>query len=626
MMPQSTVRPGDMAQRRRAGTGRSSVALCLHAAGGFPTLATGYYDSLLRWLVEVRDLIGGQGWFDLHQYRMGPPGGFVMYGHVWSMRRSRRSSLPYRPFPEAGDGRSRGPDGMADAADGGGVDLHAEDRARRRRRLGASAGAHHLHRGAAFRRRIRAGRHRPPQLSAHAYPGRHDGADHRTQLRRRDRRGRRLRGDAGGWHGNAALCRRRRVDGICHISAGRAARAGAKAAGFGIGLAGGGLFAFMATVPAESWLAPQCDAYSLPQFAVAVMSGLGLAAAAVAPALGRSFGGRFGALLALGVAVAVLMVAAFPQCLAKPYAGLDRGWQQFWLNHVTEAQPFWRVLSHNWAKAAGYYVTPVLALIVLGLRLRRCATPASWMLMVFLGSQPSSSASGKCAEQPSPCPLQPSHSRPGVGDWRQRTALASDPSSRLRMALVWLGSLEHRLERRRPCGIGRPGEKRLRPRPRSSAATALPMTPCSPRSRRPRCLPFPTSARLSCCAPCHRLAWPDHRNVAGNLLTLEAFMGTAEQARIAIDRNRIGLVADARGNGETALLTEPAPMDFLAASTRGETPSWLEKLPQAAGEPLEIYRVRPQRWRMPAARAPRAPDRCWNSLRAAVFRSFTYRQ
>ena len=58
------------------------LALCLQALAGFPTLAAanGDNDSLLR-LVEIRDLIGGQGWFDLHQYRMGPAGGFVMH---WS--------------------------------------------------------------------------------------------------------------------------------------------------------------------------------------------------------------------------------------------------------------------------------------------------------------------------------------------------------------------------------------------------------------------------------------------------------------------------------------------------------------------------------------------------------------
>ena len=99
----------------------------------------------------------------------------------------------------------------------------------------------------------------------------------------------------------------------------------AKAAGFGIGFAGVGFAAFLATVPASAWLAPQCDAYSLPQFSVAMLSGLGLAAAAVSPALGRSFVGRLAALLALGVAVAVLAVAAFPQCLADPMPEWIRG-------------------------------------------------------------------------------------------------------------------------------------------------------------------------------------------------------------------------------------------------------------------------------------------------------------
>src|SRR5690606_9104956 len=37
-------------------------------------------DSLMR-LVQIRDWLDGQGWFDLQQYRMGPGGGFLMH---WS--------------------------------------------------------------------------------------------------------------------------------------------------------------------------------------------------------------------------------------------------------------------------------------------------------------------------------------------------------------------------------------------------------------------------------------------------------------------------------------------------------------------------------------------------------------
>ncbi|TIT72493.1 MAG: GtrA family protein, partial [Mesorhizobium sp.] len=58
------------------------LVLAINAISGFPTIADlgADNDSMLR-LVEVRDLLAGQNWFDLHQYRMGLTGGFVMH---WS--------------------------------------------------------------------------------------------------------------------------------------------------------------------------------------------------------------------------------------------------------------------------------------------------------------------------------------------------------------------------------------------------------------------------------------------------------------------------------------------------------------------------------------------------------------
>ena len=53
------------------------LALPAINGGVFDAMST---DDAMR-LVEVRDLIGGQGWFDLFQYRMDPPGGRSMH---WS--------------------------------------------------------------------------------------------------------------------------------------------------------------------------------------------------------------------------------------------------------------------------------------------------------------------------------------------------------------------------------------------------------------------------------------------------------------------------------------------------------------------------------------------------------------
>jgi hypothetical protein len=63
----------------------SLLLLVALAMSALPAIRGGVFDALstddaMR-LVEVRDLIGGQGWFDLVQYRMDPPGGLSMH---WS--------------------------------------------------------------------------------------------------------------------------------------------------------------------------------------------------------------------------------------------------------------------------------------------------------------------------------------------------------------------------------------------------------------------------------------------------------------------------------------------------------------------------------------------------------------
>ena len=104
-------------------------------------LRNGDNDSLLR-LVQIRDLIGGQGWFDLHQYRMGPEGGFVMH---WS----RLVDAPIAAIMlgvaavtgSMATRRNRRADRLAAAAFGGGDVLPDPDRQDRRRRLGNAADA-----------------------------------------------------------------------------------------------------------------------------------------------------------------------------------------------------------------------------------------------------------------------------------------------------------------------------------------------------------------------------------------------------------------------------------------------------------------------------------------------------
>jgi hypothetical protein len=568
------------------------LAFCLHALAGFPTLAAanGDNDSLLR-LVEIRDLIGGQGWFDLHQYRMGPAGGFVMH---WS-RLVDATIAAIILAVTALTGKLATGETFALLA--WTTPLMAAALAfllRIARAVGDDWAvvpafiicAAALHFSGVFA------------------PG--DIDHHNVQLTLCLAAITALivgRSYAAGIAAGAACALMLAVgmETLPYVAvAGLTASAtyllgdraeAAKAAGFGLGLAGVGLAVFVATVPASNWLAPYCDAYSIPQFAVAAISGLGLAATAASPALGRTLSRRLRALLALGIAVAVIAVTVFPQCLTDPYAGLDPRLQQFWLNQVTEAQPFWRVLSDDWVKAAGIYVTPVLALVVLSLRLRRRGNAPGWILMAFLTAAFAVSlwqARGATFS----LPLAAIALAAWIGDWRHRTALTSDRTSMLRMALAWLVSLNVAWSAAAHAASVALGET-------ASAATST--GTCERPADYALLAAQPPTTVLAISnlgspilahTPHRVMAGPYHRNVIGNLLTLDAFMGTAEQARPTIESNRIGLVAICRGNAETALLTGPAPAGLLAALTRGEPPDWLEKLPQATGEPLDIYRVR----------------------------------
>lgn len=57
-----------------------AVLILLVNVGGIATRRFPDPDDMLR-LVQVRDLLAGQGWFDLHQYRIDPPNGTLMH---WS--------------------------------------------------------------------------------------------------------------------------------------------------------------------------------------------------------------------------------------------------------------------------------------------------------------------------------------------------------------------------------------------------------------------------------------------------------------------------------------------------------------------------------------------------------------
>ena len=153
--------------------------------------------------------------------------------------------------------------------------------------------------------------------------------------------------------------------------------------GFGIGLATGASALFAATVPPERWLVPACVALSI----VTVAAGIGTGALFVLLSLLRL---RTASLrLPAGIAAAAVLVAAlalaFPECRAGPYGGLDPWLVSHWLSRVEEAQPALALLADrpDFVIAAGLPTLLGLGFALWAAAMRPRAELARWLSMAL---------------------------------------------------------------------------------------------------------------------------------------------------------------------------------------------------------------------------------------------------
>ncbi len=132
---------------------------------------------------------------------------------------------------------------------------------------------------------------------------------------------------------------------------------------FGLSLALTVSAIFFLTVAPHSYGVVTCDSLSLGFYALSAMGGLLLVVATYAP-LRTSFKAR----LCIGGAIGAILLASAnliaPNCLASPLANLDPMLVQLWLSAVTEAQSFTHILLRQPHAVGGFYVVGFFALAV----------------------------------------------------------------------------------------------------------------------------------------------------------------------------------------------------------------------------------------------------------------------
>ncbi|OBQ87221.1 polysaccharide biosynthesis protein GtrA [Mesorhizobium sp. WSM3873] len=572
------------------------LVLGINAISGFPTIADlgADNDSMLR-LVEVRDLLAGQGWFDLHQYRMGLTGGFVMH---WSRLVDTPIALIIFTFQALGASTA--------AAEKAaqiiwplslyGLTIFVILRASRRfAGTDVAMPALVLCTAALF-------------FIGIFHPGTLD--HHNVQL---------LLTAASLWLMTEAPFRRSAalLSGLCAgltlavgmETAPYVATLGACAAvlfifdererqtarGFGIGFAAIALVVLVATIPPSAWGVAECDAFSAFQFVIAALSGFGLAAIAGLP--GQSTAKRrFLSMSALAVAIAAVALLFFPQCLASPYAGMDERIRTYWLNDVVEAQPFLSVAVNEPKLMAARYVTPFIAILLIGLqlrsrRLRREEALTAVLLIVAFAVSLWQVRGSTFSVAFAVLPLST-----WIAGVRLQATAAQSWRVSTRIAAAWLVSLNATW-----AGVAVAAQSVVQKAPAKINSDADHALTCGKASDFSDLAGMPATAVLASSnlgSPIlmftgHRaLAGPYHRNVGGNLAMLDAFMGTPDAARAIIEREHVGLVAICRGNSEELSLAAQAPKGLAAKLLKRDVPDWLELDDATASKPVEIYKVR----------------------------------
>ncbi|MER8896030.1 GtrA family protein [Mesorhizobium sp. M0676] len=574
------------------------VVLAVNAATGFRELsdAGGDNDSLLR-LVEVRDMLAGQGWFDLHQYRMGPEGGFIMH---WS----RLVDAPLAAIILAASaltGSMAMAEAIAQVLWPSLLFCLAVFFTARAARSFAGVGAvlPAIVIGAAALHFI--GIFLPGALDHHNVQLTLTMASLSLLLEAPTRR----------W---AAL-----ISGLCAAltlavgmeTAPYVATIGACIAllfvvdpggerriarDFGLGFAGVSALVFVTTIPPSAWGQAQCDAFSAVQFVVAAIAGLGLAAVTSLTVSNGTASRRLISLSLLALVLGAVVVVLFPQCLAAPYANLDPRLKELWLDHIDEAQSLFSIAVNEPASLAARYVTPLVAMALMALRLRgpwrrQDSLVGALLVGAFIVSAwqvRGSTFSIAFAVIPLSA---------WIASWRERARISPAGSVSLRMAAVWVVSVNAVW-----AGAAAATSSVFEASKVSVEAQDTDSDPsCERKASFAALARLPDTTVLAISnlgSPIlaysgHRVfAGPYHRNIAGDLLALDAFLGSADQARMIAAAHHVGLMALCRGSAESKMLAAKAPQGFLARLMQGSVPDWLEPVAETRGTPVELYRVR----------------------------------
>lgn len=358
-------------------------------------------------------------------------------------------------------------------------------------------------------------------------------------------------------------------------------------------LAGVSALLFLATRGLAD-LAAHCDAIAPPHLAVFALGALVIWATALREPQPRGVTIAGLALAALG-GVAAMALAA-PACTTGAFTGLDPLVRTFWFDQVVEGMPIWR---QEPGEALRMVVPPLLGFAI---SLSLFATSRDWLrrwwldyalllaaaLLVSLFV--ARGAGAACVLAALPIGVQ-------LRSWIRTARNARQPARRV----LVLGGIVLALAPALPLTLlmsATPSQAQADRR--ASAAPPTPVSGCAIEAGAKRLAGLPATGilapldigpQLLLATPHHVVATGHHRGARAIHDVIAVFRGPAAQARVLIERRGIGFIALCPALAEARIYAESAPGGLAAQLVAGRAPAWLEPVVVPGDGSFKVWRV-----------------------------------
>jgi hypothetical protein len=354
------------------------------------------------------------------------------------------------------------------------------------------------------------------------------------------------------------------------------------------GLAVGLVAFFAATTPPSRYFAGGCDAFSAAHLVGGLTGAAALSVLAFGLPLWRTQTARTIAAAAAGAFTLAAIALTYPACFGDPLATVDPFVMDVWLSQVREAMPLMRIVATR-PELLPIIVLPValgFAIVFYAICQARGLARTRWIMLAALIGTGLVTALWQIRVFSSTAPLATLPATYAVLAVADRFARSTGGIVRpMAMALLCLpfSAMAY--------AIALPYE---------DASSAGTLACLSPQALAPLATLTPGLVLAPIDSGSHILsetrhsviAAPYHRNSRGNRVALEAFLASPDQSEKVVRASSAHYVMLCPQMHQVEALRERAPHALAALLAGGGYPDWLEPVP-LAGTPYRVFTLRP---------------------------------